>query len=160
MINPGDHLPEMKLKYVDQEGINEINLPDLFKKKKVVLVGVPGAFTPTCHGIHLDSFLTLVQDFYDKGIDLIIFTSTNDAFVLKAWAESSGALGKIGFLSDGNGELARFFNLDLDARAFGMGIRSQRYSMLVNDGVITYLVVEPNPGTCSITSASQFLQEI
>ncbi len=160
MIKVGDKIPNMKLKFLNHDGMEEVSTQDLFKSKKIVLVGIPGAFTPTCHSIHLQGFLAKLPEFRNKGIDLVVFTSVNDIFVLKAWAESTGALGKLAFLADGNGDFARALGLDMDVSSLGMGVRSQRYDMLVYNGVVHSLVVESSAGACSVTHAASFLETL
>src|SRR5271165_4126818 len=128
-ITVGNPLPDGKFRVMTETGPSEISTGDLFKGKKAVLFAVPGAFTPTCHGMHLPGFVKHAADFKAKGVDVIACTSVNDVFVLDAWAKASGAKGTITFLADGNGDFAKALGLEADVRAAGLGIRSKRYAM-------------------------------
>jgi glutaredoxin/glutathione-dependent peroxiredoxin len=160
MIKIGEQLPAVKLKYISESAVEEVNVRDIFQGKKGILFGLPGAFTPTCHGLHLPGFAVASPLFHEKGINLIVCTAVNDIFVLRAWGESTHTLGKIAFLADGNAELATALGLSFDASSAGMGIRSQRYDMLIEDGILKKLVIEPTAGACSATNASSFLAEL
>ena len=145
-IKPGDALPaDIKLKELDG-GPKDVTVGEVFKGKKVVLFAVPGAFTPTCSMKHLPGFVEQAAAIRKKGVDEIVCLSVNDAFVMGAWGESSGAKGKVRMLADGNGELTRALGLGMDASGFGMGQRSQRYAMILRDGKVEALLVEPGPG--------------
>jgi peroxiredoxin len=156
-IAPGSPLPPAKFKIMTGTGPSEISAEDLFKGKKAVLFAVPGAFTPTCHGMHLPGFLRHAEDFKAKGVDLVACTSVNDVFVMDAWSKASGAEGKITFLADGNGDFAKAIGLDMDGTAIGFGIRSKRYAMLLEDGVVKALHVEEKPSTAQESSAERLL---
>mgnify|MGYP003341034641 CR=1 FL=1 len=119
---------------------------DYFRGKKVALFAVPGAFTPTCNNLHIPSFLNNAAAFKAKGVDTIAVTGVNDQFVMDAWKKSSGGEGKVEFLADGNGDFAKAIGLDMDGTGFGLGVRSKRYAMLVEDGVVKRLSVEPETG--------------
>src|SRR5215813_2464208 len=144
-IKAGDKMPSGTLKRMTKEGPKDISTDELFKGKKVVLFSVPGAFTPTCSAKHLPGFIQNADALKKKGVDTIACMAVNDVFVMKAWGESSKATDKVMMLADGNGEYARALGLELDATKFGMGQRSKRFSMIVKDGVVTQLNIEP-PG--------------
>jgi peroxiredoxin len=159
-IKVGDRLPNVTLRLISEDGPLPVATNDFFGGKKVVLFGLPGAFTPTCHKNHLPGFIANEQAFKDKGIDAIAMTAVNDHFVLSAWAKATGADGKINFLADGNGEFAKAVGLEFDAAAGGLGVRSKRYSMLVEDGVVKKLNVEEAPGKVDLSGAEHILAEI
>jgi glutaredoxin/glutathione-dependent peroxiredoxin len=121
---------------------------------------VPGAFTPTCHKNHLPGYLAKATEIKGKGVDAIICTATNDAFVLSAWAKATGADGVIEMISDGNGDFARAIGLDLDGTGFGLGIRSKRYAMLVDNGVVKSLAVEDAPGKADLSGAEAMIANL
>jgi peroxiredoxin len=160
MIKVGDRLPEAKFRVMTAEGPQWKTTDEIFKGKKVVLFAVPGAFTPTCNNIHMPSFVNNVSAFKAKGVDTIAVTAVNDVFVLEAWKKASNADGKIEFLADGNGEFAKAIDMTVDASAAGLGVRSKRYSMLVEDGVVKRLNVEDAPGKCEVSSGSELLKQI
>lgn len=140
-ITEGDRIPEMTLKTNGANGPEDLNTGDLFKGRKVALFAVPGAFTPGCSNTHMPGFVTNVDKLKDKGVDAIVCTAVNDAFVMAAWQQDQNAEA-ITMLADGNADFARALGLDMDASGGGMGTRSQRYAMLVNDGVVEYLGVD------------------
>ena len=157
-INVGDRIPSITLTKATANGPDQISSDDFFKGRKVALVAVPGAFTPTCSARHLPGFVDNAEALKAKGVDEIAFTSVNDAFVMGAWGKASDA-GDITMLADGNAEFAKAVGLTFDGSKFGMGERSQRYSMLVNDGVVEQLNVEA-PGAFDVSSAEHLLSEI
>ena len=158
-IKPGDSLPtDVKLKEMDG-GPKDVTVGDVFKGKKVVLFAVPGAFTPTCSMKHLPGFIEQTAAIKAKGVDEIVCLSVNDAFVMGAWGDASGAKGKVRMLADGNGEFTRALGLELDASGFGMGKRSQRYALIVKDGKVEQVLVEPGPGL-NVSSAESVLQKL
>ena len=159
-IGVGQPLPQATFRVTTAEGVETRSIDDVFKGKRAVLFAVPGAFTPTCHKNHLPGYLKHADAIRAKGVDLIAVTSTNDPFVLAAWARETGGAGTIEFLSDGNGDFAKAIGLDLDGSAFGMGVRSQRYSMIVDDGVVTRLAVESSPGTADVSGAEALLKDL
>lgn len=159
-ITPGSPLPNAKFKIMAESGPADISTDELFKGKKAVLFAVPGAFTPTCSNAHLPGFLLHAADFKAKGIDVIACTSVNDVFVMDAWAKASGAKGTVVFLADGNGDFAKAIGLDMDGGAIGFGIRSKRYAMLIDDGVVKKLHVEGQPGQAIESSAERLLQDL
>jgi peroxiredoxin len=146
-IEVGDVLPmDIKLKEMGESGPRDVSVADVFKGRRVVLFAVPGAFTPTCSMKHLPGFVAGAQRLAGKGVDQVACIAVNDAFVMAAWGEAHGARGKVRMLADGNGEFTRAVGLELDASGFGMGKRSQRYAMVVKDGKVEQLHVEPGPG--------------
>jgi peroxiredoxin len=160
MIKVGDRLPNAKFKVMTAEGPAEKTTDDVFKGKKVVLFAVPGAFTPTCHKNHLPGFLTNAETIKGKGVDTIAVTGVNDVFVMDAWKKASGADGKIEFLADGSADFAKALELSLDASAGGLGVRSKRYSMIVEDGVVKALNVEESPGKADLSGADNLLKQL
>ena len=159
-IKVGDRLPNVTVRHVTPDGPKPVETKDYFAGATVVLFGLPGAFTPTCHKNHLPGFINNDYRFREKGVDKIAMTSVNDHFVLGAWSEATGAKGHIDFLADGNGEFAKVLGLELDASAGGLGLRSKRYSMLVVDGVVKQLNIEPEPGKADVSGADHLLEQI
>ncbi len=157
-IKVGDKLPQATFRLMTADGPAPKTTDDLFKGKKVVLFAVPGAFTPTCHKNHLPGFVAKADEIKAKGVDAIMVTSTNDVFVMDAWAKATGGAGVIEFLSDGNADFAKEIGLSLDGSGFGLGTRSQRYSMIVEDGVVTALNVEDAPGKADVSGAEALLK--
>jgi glutaredoxin/glutathione-dependent peroxiredoxin len=159
-IKVGDSLPaDLKLKEMRDGAPKDVSLGELFKGKRVVLFAVPGAFTPTCSMKHLPGFVADADKMRAKGVDEIACVAVNDVFVMDAWGKSSGAPGKVRMLADGNGEFTRAVGLELDASGFGMGKRSQRYGMVVRDGKVEQLHVEPGPGL-NVCSAESMLAKL
>jgi peroxiredoxin len=159
-IKVGDSLPaDIKLKEIGDGGPKDVTVGELFKGKKVVLFAVPGAFTPTCSMKHLPGFLESAQAIKSKGVDEIICLSVHDAFVMGAWGKANNAAGKVRMIADGNGEFTKAIGLSLDASGFGMGLRSQRYAIIVRDGKVTDLFVEPSAGL-SVSSAEAVLAKL
>ena len=159
-IKVGDRLPEAKFRVMTAEGPGWKTTDEVFKGKKVVLFAVPGAFTPTCHKNHLPGFLQNADAIKAKGVDPIAVTAVNDGFVMDAWKKASNAEGKIEFLADGNGEFAKAIDMTLDGSGNGLGLRSKRYSMLVEDGVVKKLNVEEAPGKAETSSADALLKQL
>jgi len=146
-IKVGDSLPpDLKLKEMGESGPRDVSVGELCRGKRVVLFAVPGAFTPTCSMKHLPGFVSGAQSLKPKGVDEVACVSVNDAFVMDAWGKAQGAAGKVRMLGDGNGDFTRALGLELDASGFGMGKRSQRYAMVVKDGKVEQLHVEPGGG--------------
>ncbi|MCF4126725.1 peroxiredoxin [Methylobacterium sp. SyP6R] len=158
-IQVGDHLPQATFRVMGPEGPTPKTTDDVFKGRRVVLVAVPGAFTPTCHRNHLPGYVTRRADILARGIDAIAVTSVNDVFVLDAWSKAAGAEG-IEFLADGNGDFAKALGLDMDGTGFGLGIRSKRYAMLVEDGVVRVLNVEDAPSKADASGAEALLKAL
>jgi len=159
-IQVGDKLPEAKFRVMTAEGPQVKTTDDIFKGKKVALFAVPGAFTPTCNNLHIPSFLKNIDAFKAKGVNTIAVTGVNDAFVMDAWKKATGAEGKIEFLADGNGEFAKGVGMDFDASGNGLGVRSKRYSMLVDNGVVKQFNVEDAPGKCDISGGDALLKQL
>ncbi len=159
-IKVGDRIPEGKFRVMTAEGPGWMTTDEVFKGKKVAFFAVPGAFTPTCTMNHLPGFLRNAAAIKAKGVDTIAVTSVNDVFVMTEWKKASGADGKIEFLADGNADFAKALGLTLDGSAGGLGLRSQRYSALVEDGVVKSLNVEDSPGKAEISGADALLQQI
>ena len=159
-IQIGDRLPAATLTQATADGPRPVSTDDIFKGKTVALFAVPGAFTPTCSARHLPGFKDHRAEFGDKGVDTVACVSVNDAFVMGAWAKASEVAGEeIVMLADGNGDFTRAVGLALDAKGFGMGERSQRYSMLVKDGVVEQLNVEQG-GEFKVSSAEHLLAQL
>jgi peroxiredoxin len=159
-IAVGESLPNVTLTLVTPDGPKPVQSKDYFAGKKIVLFGLPGAFTPTCHKNHLPGFVASEAAFKGKGVDAIAMTSVNDPFVLSAWLEATGAKGKIDFLADGSARFAKAVGLDIDASEKGMGVRSKRYSMYVVDGVVKELNIEPELGKADLSAAEHILRQI
>ncbi|MDC0185686.1 peroxiredoxin [Gammaproteobacteria bacterium] len=157
-ISAGDRIPEISLTTMTNEGPTPVSFTDLFEGKRVALFAVPGAFTPTCSQEHLPGFVNQAHQLTDKGIDTVACISVNDVFVMDAWGKSQGADGKVMMLADGNGEFTAALGLELDASGFGMGSRSQRFSLVANDGVIEILNVEE--GGFEVSSCEYMLEQI
>jgi peroxiredoxin len=157
-IQVGDRLPDVSLAIAGSDGPQPITSSDYFKGKKVALFAVPGAFTPTCSARHLPSFVEKAQELKAKGIDEIACISVNDPFVMSAWGQRDGSEDII-MLADGNGAFAEATGLVMDGSKFGMGKRSQRYSMIVDDGVVEQLIVEA-PGEYRASSAEYLLDQL
>jgi len=158
-ISVGDQIPETTFMEMTADGPQPRTTAEIFSGKTVALFAVPGAFTPTCSAKHLPGFVENAGALAAKGVDEIVCTSVNDAFVMGAWGETSGAAGKVRMLADGNGAFASALGLELDASGFGMGQRSQRYSMLVKDGKVEQLNVEDGPGF-EVSSADYMLARL
>ena len=157
-ISVGDRIPTITLTKVTADGPSQVSSDEFFKGRKVALVAVPGAFTPTCSARHLPGFVDKADEIKAKGVDEIAFTSVNDAFVMGAWGKASNA-DAITMLADGNGDFAQAVGLTMDGSGFGMGQRAQRYSMIVEDGVVKELNVE-QPGDFSVSSAEHMLKQL
>ena len=158
-IQLGDKVPSASLRRMTAEGPKEISTDELFKGKKVALFAVPGAFTPTCSARHLPGFVDKAGDIKGKGVDTIACLSVNDAFVMDAWGKAQNCSDKVEMLADGNGDFTRALGLELDATKNGLGMRSKRYSMIVEDGVVKQLNVEA-PGAFEVSSADYMLSRI
>lgn len=159
-ISVGERLPQATFRVMSADGPLAKSTDDLFAGRKVVLFGVPGAFTPTCHKNHLAGFIAKANEIKGKGIDALAVTGVNDVFVMDAWAKASGGIGVVEFLSDGNGDFARAIGLTMDGTGFGLGIRSQRYAMVVDDGVVKVLNIEDGPGKAEISGAEALLASL
>ncbi|HXS05683.1 MAG TPA: peroxiredoxin [Rhizomicrobium sp.] len=155
-IKVGDRIPSVTLMQMQDGGPKPVSTDELFKGKKVALFALPGAFTPTCSAKHLPGFIQQHGALKAKGVDAIACLSVNDAFVMGAWGNQQGAGDKVMMLADGNGDFTRAVGLEMDGSKFGMGKRSQRYSMVVDDGVVKSLNVEA-PGAFEVSSANHML---
>lgn len=159
-IAVGDKLPAVTFKTRTEDGIKDVTTADIFAGKTVVLFGVPGAFTPTCSNDHLPGYLENHDAILAKGVDTIAVVSVNDAHVMTAWARFTGGEGKIVFLADGNGEFAKAAGLDMDLSMGGLGMRSKRFSMIVDDGVVRTLNIEDMPGKAVTSGAATILDQL
>jgi len=158
-IKVGDKLPQTTLVRATENGPEAVDSESYFAGRKIALFSVPGAFTPTCSARHLPGYVDKVEEFKAKGVDEIACTAVNDAFVLGAWSKSSNAGGKVTMLADGNGDFAKAVGLEMDGSKFGMGTRGQRFSMLVDDGVVKQINVEA-PGEFKVSSAEHMLETL
>lgn len=157
-IAKGDKLPDVALVRATADGPDKVQSSDYFAGKKVALFAVPGAFTPTCSAKHLPGYVEKAAELKAKGVDQIACVSVNDAFVMGAWGKAAGS-DDVAMLADGNGDFAKALGLDADFSGFGMGGRSQRYSMIVDNGVVTELNVE-GPGEFKVSSAEHMLGQL
>jgi glutaredoxin/glutathione-dependent peroxiredoxin len=158
-ISVGDRIPDVKLMTLTGDGVAPVQSGEVLGRGKVVLFGVPGAFTPTCSDHHLPGFVLRADDIRAKGVDTIACIAVNDVFVMGAWGDAQGTGDKITMLADGNGDFAAEVGLTLDGSGFGLGTRSQRYAAIIEDGVVTELMVEPNPGV-DVSSAESVLAKL
>jgi glutaredoxin/glutathione-dependent peroxiredoxin len=156
-IKVGDKIPSAKLRHMTAEGPKEISTDDIFKGKKVVLFAVPGAFTPTCSAKHLPGFVQNAAAIKGKGVDTIACLAVNDAFVMGAWGKAQNTEDKVLMLADGNATFTKELGLEMDGSGFGLGTRSKRYAMVVQDGVVKALNVE-NPGAFEVSSAEAVMK--
>lgn len=160
MIAESEKLPETTLKLITEDGSRDVTTTEFFGGRKVVLFGVPGAFTPTCSNNHLPGFLENHDAILARGVDAIAVVSVNDQHVMRAWARFSGGEGKIAFLADGNGTFARATGLDANMEAAGFGTRSRRFSMIVDDGIVSKLNVEQARGAVIDSGAARILEQL
>jgi len=158
-IKVGDKIPSVTLRYLTSDGMQSVSSGEFFAGKRVVVFGLPGAYTRTCSSRHLPGYVTNAEALQKKGIDAVACVSVNDAFVMDAWGKEHGAPGKIVMLGDGSAELTEALGLSVDRTSAGMGIRSQRYSMIVDNGVVTALNVEPS-GEYGVSSAEAMLEKL
>ena len=158
-IKVGDQVPLSTLYQMTDTGPQQVTTEELFNGKKAVLFALPGAFTPTCSAQHLPGFIAHADAIKAKGVDVIICLSVNDAFVMDAWGKAQGAADKVLMLADGNGDFTRALGLEMDGSGFGMGQRSQRYAMIIDDGKITALNIE-QPREFKISSAEAILEQL
>lgn len=159
-LSTGDRIPDATFFVSSDSGPQPRSSADIFSGRKVVLVGMPGAFTPTCHRNHLPGFVENRDAILAKGVDEIVVLTTNDAFVLGAWAESSGAKDRISFVSDPEGAWVKQAGLDLDASARGMGTRAKRFALIADDGVVSSIAVEDAPGQAIASGAATILEQL
>lgn len=159
-IEVGAKLPNTTFRRLGPSGPETVMTEDIFAGKKAVLFAVPGAFTPTCHKNHLPGYLNNLDALAEKGVEVVAVTSVNDPWVMDAWAKATGGAGKIEFLADGNGDFAKAIGLDLDGAGGGLGIRSKRYAMVLDDMTVSYLAVEDSPGKAEQSSAEKTLEAL
>ena len=158
-IQVGDKLPSIDVQYKTEDGVQTINTDELFAGKKVVVFALPGAFTPTCSASHLPGYVVNSDKLFDKGVDRIVCLSVNDAHVMQAWGEDQNVEDRVMMIADGNADFSRAVGLEVDLSAGGMGIRSQRYAMVVNDGVVELLNIEA-PREFKISDADTILSSL
>jgi peroxiredoxin len=156
-IKVGDKLPSVSLKYMNKDGMQTATTDDLFKGKKAVLFGLPGAFTPTCSAKHLPGFVTNAEELKKKGVEVIACLSVNDAFVMDAWGKAQNAGEKVLMLADGNADFAKATGLTMDGTGYGMGLRTSRWAMVLEDGKVKTLNVEA-PGAFEVSSAEAVMK--
>jgi len=159
-ISVGDSLPSATFRVPTADGPVQKTTDEIFKGKRVVLFAVPGAFTPTCHKNHLPGYVAKADAITAKGVDLIAVVSVNDPFVMGAWENASGAGGKILFLADPDASFVKALDLTFDGSGAGLGVRSKRFSALVEDGVVKTLNVEETPGTADVSGAEAMLGQL
>jgi glutaredoxin/glutathione-dependent peroxiredoxin len=155
-IQVSEHLPKASFKILTSSGMKELSTDDVFKNKKVLLFALPGAFTPTCSSQHVPGYLKEYDHLKAKGFDTIACISVNDAFVMEAWAKSLNVGDKVLMLADGNGDFTKAMGLELDGRGFGLGTRSKRYAMIVDNGIVKSLEIDQGGG-CDVSSAEKML---
>lgn len=158
-IKVGDKMPSGTLTIATKDGPQKVDADEFFKGRKVVLFSVPGAFTPTCDAKHLPGFVEHAEELRRKGVGAIACLSVNDAFVMKAWGKSQNTEGKVEMLADGNGEYTKALGLELDATGFGLGMRGQRFSLVVDNGVVKQVNVEQK-GEFKVSSAEHVLTQL
>lgn len=158
-IQVGDRLPSVKLYVMTEKGTRAIDSNDLFSGKKVILFALPGAFTPTCSAAHLPGYVVHADEIKAKGVDSIICLAVNDAFVMDAWGKAQNVEDRVFMVADGNGDFTRAVGLEMDGNGFGMGLRSQRYAMIVEDAKVTALNID-SPGTFEVSGAENILQQL
>jgi peroxiredoxin len=158
-IQVGEKLPSVNLQHMGADGVETISSDDLFGGRKVVLFALPGAFTPTCSAAHLPGYVVSSDDILARGVDRIVCLSVNDAFVMDAWGKQHNADDRVMMIADGSGHFTRALGLELDLDAAGMGLRSQRYAMIVNDGVVEVLNVEA-PKAFEVSDAKTILSSL
>ena len=158
-IKVGDKLPNVTLKYMNKDGMQTATTDDLFKGKKAILFGLPGAFTPTCSAKHLPGFVTHAEDLKKKGVEVIACLSVNDAFVMDAWGKAQNAGEKVLMLADGNADFAKATGLTMDGTGYGMGLRTSRWAMVLDDGKVKTLNVEA-PGAFEVSSAEAVMKAL
>ena len=158
-ISVGDRLPKANLVKATPDGPQPIDSEDYFRGRRIAVFSVPGAFTPTCSARHLPGFVDRVDELKGKGVDEVACVAVNDAFVMQAWADQAGASGKVTMLADGNGDFAKAIGLTMDGSKYGMGLRGQRWSAIVDDGKVEQLNVE-EPGAFKVSSADYMVEQL
>ncbi len=158
-IQIGDKIPSSTLFHMTDTGVTKITTDELFADKKVVLFALPGAFTPTCSALHLPGYVMSANKLFEKGVDSIVCLSVNDPYVMAAWGEQHNVANKVQMIADGNADFTRAIELEVDRTDSGMGLRSQRYAMIINDGTVEQLNVEA-PGKFEISDAETVLKRL
>jgi len=158
-IKAGERMPSGTFKTMAKEGPKDVTTDELFKGKKVVLFSVPGAFTPTCDAKHLPGFVQLADQIRAKGINTVACMAVNDVFVMNAWGKASGVADKVLMLADGNGDYAKALGLEMDGRGFGMGLRGQRFALVVDNGIAKQVFVEA-PREFKVSAAEHVLASL
>jgi peroxiredoxin len=159
-IKVGDKIPDSKFRVMTGDGPQWKSTDEVFKGKKVALFAVPGAFTGTCHKMHMPSITVNADAMKAKGVNTIAVTSVNDAFVMQAWKRATDPKDEVEFLADGSADFAKAVGLDADFSAGGMGVRSRRYSMLVEDGVVKKINIEEKPGTVEVSGGDTLVKQL
>ncbi len=159
-IEVGGKIPEATFQVMTADGPAPRTTAEIFPGRKVVLVAVPGAFTPTCSMNHLPPYIAALDKLKAKGVEEVLVTGVNDVFVMGAWAKHTGGEGKVTYLADGSAHFAKAMGLTLDLDGMGLGTRSKRYAMIVDDGVVESMAVEPNPGQADETSADKLMAKL
>jgi peroxiredoxin len=159
-IRVGEALPNVNLQIMENGSVVTKTTQDLFGKRRVILFGLPGAFTPVCSAKHVPGFVDQAPALKAKGIDALLVISVNDAYTMHAWEKEMKATGVIEFIADGNGDFTKAVGLVFDGVPFGMGLRSQRYAMVIKDGIIEALNIEPSTATCGVSSAEHMLETV
>lgn len=159
-IAVGEKLPETTLRMATKDGPKEVSTADVFAGRKVVLFGVPGAFTPTCSNNHLPGYLDNYDAIIAKGVDAVAVVAVNDAYVMSAWARFTGGEGRLVFLADGSGDFVRAAGLEQDMSARGLGLRAKRFSMIVEDGVVSSLNIEDVSGQAVNSGAARLMEAL
>jgi peroxiredoxin len=159
-IKVGDTIPSVTLKRLGDQGMEDVNTVDYFKGKKIVLFATPGAFTPTCAQKHLPGYVNNADKIKAQGVDEIICLSVNDPFVMRHWGESANAAGKVTMLPDGNAQFVQALGLTMDGSGFGLGTRAQRFSMVIENNIVTDLAVEPAAGNVELSGAEVCLVKL
>ncbi|WP_274425061.1 peroxiredoxin [Chelativorans sp. YIM 93263] len=159
-IAVGDRLPDVTIKRVASDGAEDINTAEFFADRKVVLIGVPGAFTPTCTHNHVPGFIENYDAIRGRGVDSVAVLAVNDHHVMTAWARSTGAENKLDFLADGNGAFTQALGMDVDRSSSGLGRRCRRFSMVIEDGVVKELNIEEEHGQAVTSGAARILEQL
>lgn len=159
-IKIGDKIPPSSFQVMTSEGPTMVSTEDLLNNRTIVLVALPGAFTPTCHDHHVPGYLDNLDALKERGVDEVCIVSVNDIHVMNHWAKATGGAGKLTYFADGNGTFTKAIGLDIDLSAVGMGLRSQRYSMLIKNGVVEQLNIEENAGVADVSAAARILSQL
>ena len=158
-ISIGERIPDVEVMTMGSNGPQKVSTIEVLGSGKAVLFAVPGAFTPTCSDLHLPGFIYRADELKERGVNTVACIAVNDVYVMDAWSKASGVGDKLAMLADGNGDFAKAMGLDMDGKGFGMGLRSQRYAAVIEDGVLQALFVEQGPGV-KVSSADSVLENI